>query len=83
MALLQQLATMNIDLSNLTPAALFDAIKGRSLWIVGDSQMKYLYTSVECFLAEYAISVQRSLPFPGNDSLNAMMRRGSDRNVFW
>ncbi len=83
MALLQQLAAMNIDLSTITPAGFFEAIKGRSLWIVGDSQMKYFYTSVECFLAEYALSVQRSLPFPDDQNLNNMMRRGSDRNIFW
>ncbi|KAK9861076.1 hypothetical protein WJX84_009793 [Apatococcus fuscideae] len=82
-ALLSRLASMNIDLSSVTPATLFDTMKGRSVWLVGDSQMKYFYTSLECFLADYAMTPQRSLPFPDNDALNVMMRRGTDYNIFW
>ena len=82
-ALLARLTAMNIDLSSTTPATLFDAIKGRSVWLVGDSQMKFFYTGLECFLADYAVTAQRSLPFPGNDGLNFLMRRGDDYNIFW
>ena len=82
-ALLARLAAMNIDLSTTTPATMFDAMKGRSVWLVGDSQMKFFYTALECFLADYAVTAQRSLPFPGNDALNFLMRRGDDYNIFW
>ena len=81
--LLEKLAAMGIDLSAVTPATFFEAIKGRSVWIVGDSQMKFFYTALECFLGAFTITNERSMPFPGNDGLNYLMRRGDDYNIFW
>ena len=81
--LLAKLESMGIDLSGVTPATLFEAIRGRSVWLVGDSQMKFFYTALECFLADFSITNQRSLPFPGNEGLNYLMRKGDDYNIFW
>ena len=79
--LLAKLGAMNIDLSGFTPDIFFEAIKGRSVWLVGDSQTRNFYGSLECFMADYTITVERSLPFPGQDALNTMMRRGLDFNI--
>ncbi|KAK9825999.1 hypothetical protein WJX74_003991 [Apatococcus lobatus] len=71
-----------MELSTLTPEQLYKSITGRSLWLVGDSQMRHFYTSIECFLAPFTPSIGRSMPFRGNDTLNAMMRRGTDFNIW-
>ena len=80
--LLTTLASLDINISALLPEMLFKAIMRRSLWLVGDSQMRHFYTSIECFLAQYMPSTDRSMPFPGNGALNEMMRRGTDFNIW-
>ncbi|KAI3427123.1 hypothetical protein D9Q98_007060 [Chlorella vulgaris] len=50
------------DLENLSPCELFARIRGRTLWLAGDSQMWNFYYALECFLREFAPSLQRTPP---------------------
>jgi hypothetical protein len=43
-----------------TPCELFQRIRGRTLWFVGDSQTWALYQAAECFLREFALTPRRT-----------------------
>lgn len=47
-------------LQGFTPCELFQRIRGRTLWLLGDSQTWNFYYAVECFLREFAPSLRRS-----------------------
>lgn len=47
-----------------TPCELFQRIRGRTLWLLGDSQTLHFYYAVECLLREFAPSLQRTDPLP-------------------
>ena len=37
----------------MTPCDLFNVIYGRTLWLIGDSQMRTLHVALQCFLSEF------------------------------
>ena len=43
-----------------TPCQLFQRIRGRTLWFVGDSQTWHFFYSAECFLRSFAPSLRRT-----------------------
>ncbi|KAI3433673.1 hypothetical protein D9Q98_003482 [Chlorella vulgaris] len=59
-----QLAGQHRRLQDVTPCELFQRIRGRTLWLLGDSQTWSLFTAAECFLREFAPSLQRTDPLP-------------------
>ncbi|PSC75375.1 hypothetical protein C2E20_1285 [Micractinium conductrix] len=46
-------------LQDFTPCELFQRIRGRTLWFMGDSQTWSFYYAAECFLREFAPSLVR------------------------
>ena len=42
-----------------SPCELFARIRGRTLWFMGDSQTWGLYSAAECFLHEFALTLER------------------------
>ncbi|KAL4430810.1 hypothetical protein ABPG75_006066 [Micractinium tetrahymenae] len=59
-------------LHDFTPCELFQRIRGRTLWLLGDSQTWHFYYAVECFLREFAPSLRRSDPLPSADLVRAL-----------
>lgn len=47
-------------LQDFSPCELFARIRGRTLWLMGDSQAYNLYYALECFLREFAPSLRRT-----------------------
>ncbi|PSC75775.1 hypothetical protein C2E20_1281 [Micractinium conductrix] len=47
------------NLGGFTPCELFQRIRGRTLWLMGDSQTWNLYYATECFMREFATTLQR------------------------
>jgi hypothetical protein len=47
-------------LKALTPCELFQRIRGRTLWFAGDSQTWAFFLSAECFLREFALTLNRT-----------------------
>ncbi|PSC75638.1 hypothetical protein C2E20_1286 [Micractinium conductrix] len=56
---------------DFTPCELFQRIRGRTLWFMGDSQTWHYFYAAECFLRNFAPSLKRSpaLPSPANREL--------------
>ncbi len=52
---------------SFSPCNLLTQFQGRTLWFIGDSQMNRFYQAVECYLRDYAPSLQRS--GIGNDDI--------------
>ena len=46
-------------LQAFSPCELFARIRGRTLWFMGDSQIWALYYAAECFLHEFALTLER------------------------
>jgi hypothetical protein len=45
---------------DFTACELFQRVRGRTLWFMGDSQTWHFYYSAECFLREFAPSLRRT-----------------------
>mgnify|MGYP001810714616 CR=1 FL=1 len=45
---------------DFTPCELFQRIRGRTLWFLGDSQTWNFYYAAECFMREFAPSLRRT-----------------------
>ena len=45
---------------DFSPCELFQRIRGRTLWLLGDSQTWHFYYALECFLREFAPSLRRT-----------------------
>lgn len=60
----QRFMAQGHPLHDFTPCELFQRIRGRTLWLLGDSQTWHFYYAVECFLREFAPSLRRSPPLP-------------------
>jgi len=45
---------------DFSPCELFQRIRGRTLWFMGDSQTWNLFYAAECFLREFAPSLVRT-----------------------
>ena len=41
------------DMLRMTPCDLWEVLKGKKLWVVGDSQALDLFKALECFLSEF------------------------------
>ncbi|EFN56573.1 hypothetical protein CHLNCDRAFT_144252 [Chlorella variabilis] len=67
----RDLLDTGFPLQDFTPCELFQRIRGRTLWFMGDSQMLQFYYAAECFLREFAPSLRRTpaVPFPDNHEL--------------
>ncbi|EFN58278.1 hypothetical protein CHLNCDRAFT_142251 [Chlorella variabilis] len=60
--------SMGHRLRDFSPCELFARIRGRTLWLMGDSQAYNLYYALECFLREFAPSLRRTPPIPEADN---------------
>jgi len=47
-------------LQDFSPCELFQRIRGRTLWFMGDSQTWAFFYAAECFLREFAPSLVRT-----------------------
>lgn len=54
-----ELARLGYALESLTPCELWLRMRGRTLWLMGDSQSWHFYQAVECFLHPYAVDYRR------------------------
>ncbi|KAL4425218.1 hypothetical protein ABPG75_009234 [Micractinium tetrahymenae] len=63
-ALVELVRSLGLQLEDFSPCELFQRIRGRTLWLMGDSQTWQFYYAVECFLREFAPSLRRSDPVP-------------------
>ena len=70
------LESWGVDMWNFQPAQLFEAIEGRTLWLIGDSQARRLYRTIECFLSPFLSTIYRAAPTNSTSANMWLMSRG-------
>ncbi|KAK9908972.1 hypothetical protein WJX75_005467 [Coccomyxa subellipsoidea] len=66
--LMSDLKSRGMDLAAFEAKELFEIIKGRTLWLIGDSQTERWYDSIECFLSDFLTEEPRAAPLQDTSS---------------
>ncbi len=61
-ALLRDLREQGTPVDGFTPEELLGFIRGRTLWLIGDSQTTHWFDALECFMQRLTVEAARQPP---------------------